>query len=91
MSGYFLACVVHSVGGLLGDGREDKGLIALFCGRSDLNIWSGEYIAAALLQGEVECKKKHTRSIACSGCPFSRQIRDAATVTGLTRERYEDG
>jgi hypothetical protein len=46
------------VGGLLGDGREDRGLIAPLCGRSDLNIESGEYIATAPLQREVEHEKK---------------------------------
>jgi hypothetical protein len=46
------------VGGLLGDGREDRELIVLTCGRSDLNTGSGEYIAAAPLQGEVEREKK---------------------------------
>jgi hypothetical protein len=46
------------VGRLLGDGREDRGLIVLPYGRSDLNIGSGEYIAAAPLQGEVEREKK---------------------------------
>jgi hypothetical protein len=43
---------------LIGDGREERGLIALLCGRSDLNIGSGEYIAAAPLRGEAEREKK---------------------------------
>jgi hypothetical protein len=58
VSGYCLVGVVCSAGGLLGDGREDKGLIALLCGRSDLDVRSGEYIAVAPLQREVEHEKK---------------------------------
>lgn len=46
------------MGGLLKDGREERGPIAMLRLRSDLNVGSGEHIAATPLQREVEHEKK---------------------------------
>jgi hypothetical protein len=42
--------------------EKRKGLIALLCGKSALNIVSEEYIAAVPVQGEVE-REKESREV----------------------------